>query len=202
MMLKSDKIAERIDQAVDPLYIIPKPEPAFKDSGDASLELRLGTWFLALRHSRTAYLEIPTKDSVASFDPERRMTRGSYAYVPFGKEYVLHPQTFVLGTTLEWLRFPVKLGGYVIGKSSLGRHGLIIATATGVHPGFIGCLTLELANVGAIPIALRPGMKICQLFFHEVISDTDTINKSSFSGKRKPTLSPIKLDDRAEKLAR
>jgi dCTP deaminase len=44
--------------------------------------------------------------------------------------------------TLEWIRLPKNLAAYVTGKSSWGRRGLIPATATGVHPGFKGCLTL------------------------------------------------------------
>lgn len=48
-----------------------------------------------------------------------------------------------------------------MGKSSLGRRGLVIETAPGVHPGFSGCLTLELANVGEIPIVLKPRGRVC-----------------------------------------
>ena len=36
--------------------------------------------------------------------------------------------------------------GYVIGRSSWGRRGLVIATAVEVHPGFVGCLTLEITG--------------------------------------------------------
>jgi dCTP deaminase len=73
-------------------------------------------------------------------------------FVPFGQKFVLHPGRFALGSTLEWLRLPATMSGYVTGKSSLGRHGLIIETAAGIHPSFSGCLTLELANVGEVPL--------------------------------------------------
>src|SRR5436309_13869423 len=108
-------------------------------------------------------------------------------YVPFGSKYVLHPGGFVLGATLEWIRLPKNLGAYVIGKSSWGRRGLIIATATGVHPGFTGCLTLELTNVGEIPIKIQPGMTICQLFIHRVEEHgTGKVDQSQFVARRKP----------------
>ena len=119
-----------------------------------------------------------------------------YHYVPFGDDFYLHPNTFVLGITLEWVFLPKNLSAYVIGKSSLGRRGLIIATATGVHPTFTGCLTLELTNVGEIPIAIKPGTKICQLFIHQVESiESDATGGSQHVGFRKPTLGNIDGDE-------
>ena len=51
----------------------------------------------------------------------------------------------------------------MVGRSSWGRLGLIVATAVFVHPGYHGCLTLELVNAGDSPIALTPGSRIAQL---------------------------------------
>ena len=95
---------------------------------------------------------------------------------------------------------PKNLGGYVTSKSSWGRRGLIIATATGVHPGFKGCLTLELRNVGEIPIALYPGMPVCQFFVHDVATESESIDSSSFVGRRQPILGSISFDSIAKKL--
>jgi dCTP deaminase len=52
---------------------------------------------------------------------------------------------------------------FVEGKSSIGRQGLIVATATMVAPGFHGVIVLELANAGTVPLILHPGMEIAQL---------------------------------------
>jgi dCTP deaminase len=112
-----------------------------------------------LRHSR--YLE---KLEQESNSPRRRE---KYDFIPFGNRFVLHPGQFLLGISFEWLKFPRDLAGFVTGKSSWGRRGLIIETAAGIHPGFCGCLTLEIGNVGPVPIPLIPGMKICQVFFRE-----------------------------------
>jgi dCTP deaminase len=94
---------------------------------------------------------------------------------------------------LEWLRLPIDLAAYVTGKSSWGRRGLIIETAAGIHPGFTGCLTLELANVGSAPILLEPGMEICQVFFHEV-KPAEGGTVTQFVGYRKPALGAVKKD--------
>lgn len=177
----------------DPFVVAPLPEIGRRDSGSASIDLRLGTWFSTLRRQRLSELragEAPSKTYLVE-----------QHYVPFGKEFVLHPQGFVLGVTLEWLRLPANLAAYVIGKSSWGRGGLNIATATGVHPGFTGCLTLEISNFGQVPIAITPGMAVCQLFVEQVARRVqDRIDQSQFIGLRKPFLGQIRPDILAQKL--
>jgi dCTP deaminase len=121
-------------------------------------------------------------------------------YVPFGKTFVLHPRSFVLAVTLEWLRIPQSLAGMVTGKSSWGRRGLIIETAPGVHPGFSGCLTLELSNVGEIPIAISPGTEICQLFLHKLDEPTSAMPPTQFRGMRRPSMSLATPDEFARRL--
>ena len=200
MLLKSDKLAEIIEHGIDdnndPLAVLPQPNLDFlKTNIVGSLDLRLGRWFLTVRHTRHPILDI--KDDKSIEYNEANLTRNYF--IPFGKSFILHPGKFVLGATLEWLRIPTNIVCYVTGKSSWGRRGLIIETAQGVHPGFAGCLTLEMTNVGEIPIAIRPGMEICQLFFHET-SKSEVTKKSSLSGHRRPTLGNIKLDDIAQKL--
>ncbi|GAH46269.1 unnamed protein product, partial [marine sediment metagenome] len=115
-------------------------------------------------------------------------------YVPLGNDFILHPNQFVLGITLEWIHFPKDLAGYVIGRSSWGRQGLIIATATGVHPGFSGCLVLELSNSGEVPIHIYPGLRIAQLFVHRLETEEYQFDDIELSceGQAKPAIySPI-----------
>jgi len=89
-------------------------------------------------------------------------------HVPFGDRIVIHPHQFILGATLEYIRLPMDLMAYVIGRSTWGRLGLIVATAVGIQPGFAGTLTLELRNLGEAPLTLYPGQIVAQLFFHRV----------------------------------
>lgn len=201
MILSSAQIAKRLKEgeepgASDPLVIAPPPDLAeLTKQGFASVDLRLGTWFLSLRQARMAYIPVETSPQQLQFTKTH--------YVPFGKEYYLHPRNFVLGISLEWLRLPANLAGYVVGKSSWGRRGLIIATATGVHPGFKGCITLELTNIGEIPIGILPGMPICQLFLHHVeLSGMEVPDRSQFVGSRKPKVGRIVLDPLFKKLAK
>jgi dCTP deaminase len=201
MILKTDKIAEilREEGTADPLVITPSPNlDELEASGAGSVDFRLGTWFVTLKQSRMPYLDIGASPNSAT---ARQLTK--LQYVPFGTAYILHPGAFVLGVTLEWIRLPARLAAYVVGKSGLGRCGLIIATATGVHPGFRGCLTLELTNVGEIPIAIKPGMTVCQLFIHRLeTTATEHLDKSQFVGLRRPVLGELKLDDLALRLSK
>jgi dCTP deaminase len=83
--------------------------------------------------------------------------------VPAGGEFVLQPGDFGLAASLEYICLPSDMMAFVEGKSSLGRTGLLIATATQIAPGFKGCIVLELFNAGTVPIILRPAMRVAQL---------------------------------------
>lgn len=182
----------------DPLVLTPMPDLAeLRRSGTASLDLRLGTWFLTPKKTRHPLLDV---SSPAGAQPSEESFTNAH-FVPFGKRFILHPHSFVLAATLEWIRMPRDHAGYVTGKSSWGRRGLVIETAPGVHPGFAGCLTLELANVGEIPIAMTPGTEICQLFLHAVSTPASRPGDSSYIGRRQPILGRVKLDEFATRLA-
>lgn len=181
----------------DGLSIIPEPEiGTIETSGEASVTLRLGRWFITLRQTSHPFFDV-----MASANEAHSEARSAKRwFIPFGQEFILHPGRFVLASTLEWLSFPARLGGYVVGKSTWARRGLIVETAAGIHPGFNGCLTLELANVGEVPIKIRPGMKIAQIFVHELPVGKH-LSKSQLKGRRRPYLGSIQSDWIMEKLS-
>jgi dCTP deaminase len=150
------------------LVVSPLLEPDEQLRGDqASIDVRSGFEFaLVAPSSHAAIDEFAPKaleEGGLRLDPLYRKM-----YVPFRKYIVIHPHQFILGMTLEYIRLPRDLLAYVIGRSTWGRLGLIVATAIGVHPGFAGCLILELRNLGETPLALYPGQAIAQFFFHKV----------------------------------
>ena|ERR1700686_570223 len=125
-----------------------------------SIDLRLGTELLFL-----------TKTGQSGMDPRSITAEGLEAtyerrVIQYGESFWLHPNHFVLAATLEFIALPRDLAAYVVGRSSWGRLGLIVATAVFVHPGYRGCLTLELVNDGDSPISLSPGFRIAQLVVH------------------------------------
>jgi dCTP deaminase len=179
------------------LRIVPLLESGLvKNSGTASIDLRLGCWFMQLQTERCRNFDFGRNHEISE-----DFLSNKY-YVAYGNSFVLHPRSFVLAATLEWITLPKMIGGYVTGKSSLGRRGLVIETAPGVHPQFMGCLTLELANVGEVPLILQPGMPICQLFLHKITSPEATGAYTRFRGERQPRLGKYLVDDITLKLSK
>ena len=161
--------------------------------GQAAIDLRLGQRFTVPR--RTKLQALDALSETRSADLARYNDRH---YVWMGDFFVLHPRQFVLGETLEWLHLPSSIAAFVTSRSSWGRDGLVIATATGIHPGYSGVLTLELTNVAEIPILLYPGIAVAQLFLFEVLGGKqDELTPSSFNLSTGPgTGDPASRDSR------
>src|SRR5262249_11399953 len=133
MLLPATRIADLLQgdsaEEADPLVISPnKNLEVLRRTGGASVDLRLGTWFVTMKARRFSLLDV-YKDAAEM--PTASDLTNRY-YIPFGEKFILHPRSFVLAVTLEWLRIPQSLAGMVTGKSSWGRRGLIIETAPGV----------------------------------------------------------------------
>lgn len=133
-----------------------------KQIANTSIDVRLGNQFVIFKtHTLGDFNPYKTQSAKLRKMQERKIVR-------FGDEFVLHPGMLVLGSTFEYLRIPYDLECHVEGRSSWARIGLQIATATSVEPGFKGVLTLELSNLGTIPIELCPGVRIAQLLFNKL----------------------------------
>jgi len=144
-----------------PSGLVVTPILSKKQIGDASIDVRLGNQFIVFRMHRFGIFEpYSTPRAKLRIMQERQV-------VEFGNNFVLHPGMLALGSTFEYISLPSDLECQVEGRSSWARLGLQIATATSVEPGFKGVLTLELSNLGTIPIELYPGVRIAQLFFHD-----------------------------------
>ena len=134
--------------------------------GPASIDIRLGSSIV-----------IPRRTFVSSHDvtnPEqaRQVEKRLYdrCRLKYNSEFILHPNQLILAVTLEYVSLPLKVFCQIASRSSWGRLGLVVATASVVHPGFKGCLTLELANLSDSPITLYPGLLVGQLIFYQTAS--------------------------------
>lgn len=160
----------------------------------ASVDLRLSPYFRVFN---------PTKFAV--FDPFSMNLEEITHLVEVreGEPFIVHPGEFVLGSTIEYLWLSPKFVGRVEGRSSLGRIGIIIHSTAGyIDPGFEGTITLEISNVGKIPVALYPGMRICQVSFLKTgkVSRPYGVGRSSkYQSQKGPTPSKINLDEEFKK---
>lgn len=151
----------------------------------AAVDLRLGPQFIVAKRSHFSEIDARDAETLTTVYQSQE-----HFDVGMEGEIVIHPQQFLLAATLEYLRIPMDLTGSVIGRSSWGRIGLIIATATAVHPGFTGCLTLELQNLGDTPIVLHPGTRIAQIAFYRVGADPNHIPDRVFRAKYVAAIGP------------
>lgn len=133
----------------------------------SSMDLHLGESFKLYEHSKFAVI-----------DPRRPETFAGNMRLITVKEnepYMVQPGEFVLGVTQEIITVPDDLVVRVEGRSSLGRLGIIVHSTAGfVDPGFSGTITLEISNLNRMPIALYPGMRICQIAFEQMTSPAET----------------------------
>jgi dCTP deaminase len=124
--------------------------------GQNTVDLRLGSSFLVNIPSRYTHIDpAPGKTPLSSYYQE--------VHVPVGRKFILHPHQFVLASILEYVCLPYDFYALVLGRSTWGRLGLNIATATTVQAGYRGCLTLELRNLGESPLPLIVGTRVAQL---------------------------------------
>lgn len=90
------------------------------------------------------------------------------------ESYILQPNEFILGSTMEYVTMPNDLVAQVDGKSSLGRLGIAIHITAGfIDPCFNGNITLEIKNNTDKPFELRYGMSIAQIVFFTLTSPCD-----------------------------
>lgn len=167
--LSTEAILERLNTSDSQRLLVVRPlldVLSQAKSGQAALDVRLGFDFCLVTASSFGAIDefSPSATEAGNFD---RLYRREY--VPLGSSIVIHPHQFMLAQTLEYIRLPTDLMSYVVGRSTWGRLGLIVATAIGIHPGFAGNLTLELRNLGETPLTLYPGQTVAQLFFHTVV---------------------------------
>ncbi len=148
--------------------IIIKPFPDLKTQlGSCSIDLRLGNKFRVFEYSRYTFID-PFKKEIGS-----EVTRE--IRVPNKEPFIIHPSDFVLAVTIEHIEVPDDLTGRLEGRSSIGRLGIIIhSTAANIECGFRGNITLEIANMGKLPVALYPGMRICSVSFEQLSSPAET----------------------------
>jgi dCTP deaminase len=188
------------DGRSNPFVVTPSTNPKSQYSSN-SVDLRLGTSFLL--NKTAGYTHISPEPELSHSTGEDIPLEAFYQelFVPVGEDFILHPHQFVLAATLEYICVPFDFYALVLGRSSWGRLGLNIATATTVHAGFRGCITLELRNLGETPLPLKVGLRIAQLCLIQVPVGTLTgshlgyfATLSKYIGPVAPEIPKIKDD--------
>lgn len=145
----------------------------------ASVDLRLGSHFMKIKENQVGFISL---DQEIEYEPIE------------SHEIIIPPSSFLLATTVEYVKLPDNLTAFVEGRSSIGRMGLFIQNAGWVDPGFEGQITLELFNANRLPIKLISGWRICQLVFAEMDQIAQNPYRGKYQGQRNATGSRIYLD--------
>jgi dCTP deaminase len=137
--------------------------------GPASIDIRLGSSIIVPKATFVGSHDVT--DPANAQQVEKRLY--DRVRLKYKSAFILHPNQLILAVTLEYISLPTPIFAQVASRSSWGRLGLVVATASVVQPGFKGCLTLELANLSDSPITLYPGLLIGQLILMQVLTEGD-----------------------------
>lgn len=189
MAILSDK---DIKEYLDKKKIIIDPLSDEKQIQPSSVDLRIGNEFKVFKVIRKPYIDPLDEEDVASYMES--------STVKDGESFIIHPNEFALATTEEYIKVPENLVARVEGRSSMGRLGVTMHVTAGyIDPGFEGKITLEISNIGAMPVALYPGQRVCQVVFETMTSPSEKPyghpeRNSKYMGQKRPESSRIKED--------
>lgn len=92
--------------------------------------------------------------------------------------YILVPGQLYLARTLEYTETR-NLVPMILGRSSVGRLGISVHLTSGFGDiGFCGYWTLQLTCVKKVRV--YPFMKICQIFYHDILGEHEDYSSSKY----------------------
>ncbi|WP_413206658.1 dCTP deaminase [Rhodospirillum sp. A1_3_36] len=166
-----------------------EPPPTEDQIGAMSVDLQLGNAFRVFLPGKASHVDLAPPGGLKGEDIEALM---GHVDVADGEPFYLHPGEFALGITVQRVRIWEGLAGRLDGRSSLARLGLMVhATAHTIDPGWDGRITLEFFNCGPLPLALRPGMRICAISFEALMTPSTKPYALSPTSKYKEQLAPL-----------
>ncbi|MDO8435207.1 MAG: dCTP deaminase [bacterium] len=172
MILSDRDIKKAI--AAGRIRILPEPDLA-ETLGPCAVDFRLSSTFRTFRVNHFPVID-PRNKAMHDDITEVITIEGD-------RPFIIHPGEFVIASTIEWLELSDDLIGRLEGRSSLARMGVMVhSTAARFDPGWKGNAVLELGNLGRMPVALYPGMRICAFTFEQLSSPAEisyTKRKSS-----------------------
>ncbi|HEJ9555811.1 TPA: dCTP deaminase [Proteus mirabilis] len=161
-----------IIQWLDEGKLVIEPRPPVERINGATADVRLGNQFRVFQGHTAAYIDLSGPKNEVNEALERVMS--DEIVLPEGEAFYLHPGELALAVTLESVTLPDNVVGWLDGRSSLARLGLMVhVTAHRIDPGWHGHIVLEFFNSGKLPLALRPSMVIGALSFEPMSGSAD-----------------------------
>lgn len=111
------------------------------------------------------------------------------------KPYVLKPNEFILGSTIESIKTPRNICGFLDGRSTLARLGLNIHITAAVTDGLYEdarTITLEIQNASNMHLVLSHKMPIGSLLFAELDQPVAQSTQGQYKGQKGTTVANLK----------
>ncbi len=187
-----------IEKSIAQGQIVITPTPDSSMISGVSVDIRLGNEFRVFKDHTARYIDL----SGPKTEVQKAMNSvmSEEIFIEDGEAFFLHPGELALAVTYESVTLPDNIVGWLDGRSSLARLGLMVhVTAHRIDPGWSGQIVLEFYNSGKLPLALRPKMKIAALNFETMsASATRPYNKredAKYRGQTGAVASRISEDD-------
>jgi deoxycytidine triphosphate deaminase len=180
-MLNSDDIAEIIEElnfeTGNPTF----PFSAENQLRPISIDLRLSEKFWKPRR-KFRPVDIVNSKNHFGININGAFKEGR---INLNKGYVLRPNEFILARTYEKFSIPNNLAGLLRGRSSLGRLGLSVVSASStINPGWSGHMPLMLINHAPFSIKIYPYMGIVQLLLLRLNKEVTRSYSDQFLGAK------------------
>ena len=167
-----------------------EPRPPLESVSGVSVDLRLGNRFRTFSSHTTPYIDL--SGSRVDVDSTIEMVMSDEIVIDDSKQFFLHPAELALGITYESVTLPDDIVGWLDGRSSLARLGLMVhVTAHRIDPGWSGNIVLEFYNSGKLPLALRPGMSIGAISFEQMSGAADRPYRKRTNAKYRDQSGPV-----------
>jgi len=158
-----------IEVCIETGKIVIEPTPDTSMISGVSVDIRLGNEFRVFQDHTAAYIDL--SGPKADVQNAMNSVMSDEIVIADGDAFFLHPGELALAVTYESVTLPDDIVGWLDGRSSLARLGLMVhVTAHRIDPGWSGQIVLEFYNSGKLPLALRPKMKIAALNFETMSS--------------------------------
>ena len=152
------------------IKIVPAPDPL--SITGVTLDIRLGNKFRVFEGHNAPFIDISGPKDEVQKALDKVMS--DEIVLENDEPFILHPGELALAMTLESVTLPDDIVGWLDGRSSLARLGLMVhVTAHRIDPGWSGNIVLEFINAGKLPLALRAGMPIGALNFETLSSPAE-----------------------------
>ncbi|WAI11876.1 MAG: dCTP deaminase [Buchnera aphidicola (Macrosiphum albifrons)] len=159
-----------IEEWLERKELIIEPYPEKKLINGITVDIHLSNKFRFFYEHTRSYIDL----SSSKINRTSELSGIISNEIIFSKEKpcFLQPGCLILSSTFENITIPNNLVGWLDGRSSLARLGLMIhATAHRIDPGWKGNIVLEMFNAGKLTLVLHPKIKIAALSF-EVLSQS------------------------------